>query len=63
MRCSNCSAPLPEGSKFCNACGAALSPECRKMSGPELRKATQKELMFIRERVYGVAYEVGRLYK
>ena len=63
MRCNNCSAPLPEGSKFCNACGAALSPECRNMSGEELRKATQKELMFIRERVVGISYEVGRLYK
>ena len=33
------------------------------MSGEELRKATQKELMFIRERVVGISYEVGRLYK
>lgn len=63
MRCNNCSAPLPEGTKICNACGAALTPESKKLTGAELRKATQKELMFIRERVYGISYEVGRLYK
>src|SRR5262249_29741747 len=28
MRCSSCNAENPEGAKFCNSCGAALSLRC-----------------------------------
>jgi predicted ATPase/class 3 adenylate cyclase len=28
MKCPSCQATVPEGSKFCNQCGAALAPRC-----------------------------------
>gem|GEM_PF-6904846 len=63
MRCKNCGVPLPEGSEVCNVCGAALSPDAEKSRAEELRRIAQEEAWRVKQKMNGIAYYTGRLYK
>lgn len=54
---------LPEGSKFCNECGATLASKSLDATASERKKWEKLEQNAYSVRMRNFAYEIGRLYK